>query len=335
MNICIFGAGAVGGYLGARLLGAGQHTVSIVARGAHGGAIASNGLTLIDAGHHMTVRPHAVTDKAGDLPVQDVVFVTLKAHALPTAAQDIGALLGRNGVAVFANNGIPWWWKYKSAADPGGPLSLLDPDGSLWTQVRPQRSIGCVVYSANEVVRPGVVQHVANNRWLLGEPDGSMPDRLLAIVDAMRSAGLWAEAVNDLRDRIWDKLLRNAPLNSICALTRLSVGDLGGDARLIALSHSVIEEIARVAADHGCDLSDRVEVARAAIGLGGAMDGAVHGRVLPSMLQDVLAGRRMEVQSILGQVQAFARETRTPSPVLDVLVALVCGLDLAAQEVPV
>ena len=260
MKVCIFGAGAVGGYLAARLLKATSHEISVVARGEQLRAIASAGLTLQTAQEEFVVHPHAVTDNPAELPRQDVVFVTLKAHSQPAAARDIASLLAPVGTAVFANNGIPWWWSYRGPEHPGEALPLLDPQSELWTEVHPERALGCVVYSANEVVRPGVVRHSANNRWLIGEPDASRSERLLAVTGLMREAGLNAEEVPDIRRRIWTKLLRNAPLNSICALTRLSVDDLGQHPELVELCSAVIDEIAGIAAADGVDLSADVEV---------------------------------------------------------------------------
>jgi 2-dehydropantoate 2-reductase len=331
MRVCVFGAGAVGGYLAARLARAGSHEIAVVARGAHLRAIQSQGLRLICADEEFVVRPHAATDRAQDLPPQDVVIVTLKAHSQPAAAGDIASLLVQGGTAVFANNGIPWWWNYRGAQQPGTPLPLLDPDAELWKHVRPERAIGCVVYSANEVVQPGVVRHTANNLWLLGEPTGRRSDRLLAIESLLRDAQLDAQAVTGIRDRIWAKLLRNAPLNSLCALTRLSVDELAHEPQLHAMCNAVIDEIAAIAAADGCDLSAGLADAKSVLDLGGAIDGGTARNIRPSMLQDVLNGRPLEVEAILGQVQALAHASGTPCPLLDVLVPLVRGLDRSGR----
>lgn len=331
MKVCVFGAGAVGGYLAAKLLKSGRHDVSVIARGDHLRAMVSDGLTLIAPEERLVVRPHAVTDRASDLPEQDVVFVTLKAHAQPDAARDIAALLGSSSTAVFVNNGIPWWWSYRGNAS-AAPLPLLDPQAALWTHIGPKRAFGCVVYSSNEVVQPGIVRHTANNMWLLGEPDDSRSERLLAITRLLSDAELNAEAVIDIRTCVWTKLLRNAPLNSLCALTRLPVHELSHDPQLQRLFNSVIDEIAAIALVDGSDLSNRLEIAKAALQLGGATDGSKPGVLRPSMLQDVLSGRSLEVEPILGQVQAFAHTMGTPCPVLDVLVPLIRGLDYATRR---
>lgn len=332
MRICVFGTGAVGGHLAAQLLKQKKHEVAVVARGEQLRAIKSYGLTLLTGQEQFTVRPHVATDQPSDLAEQDIVFVTLKSHAQPSAAKDIAGILSSTGVAVFANNGIPWWWPYRGHHLPSAPLPLLDPEAALWHQVGPERALGCVIYSANEVVKPGIVRHTANNKWLLGEPDGSQSERLMHVVRVLCEAGLGAVAVTDIRNKIWTKLLRNAPLNSLCALTRLPVDGLSCDPQLLGLCGAVIDEIAAIAAADGVDLSDQVQVAKQAPRVGAGIDGSSASGIRPSMLQDALNGRAMEVEAILGQVQAFARASGTPSPVLDVLLPLVRGLDHARQQ---
>ncbi|MNK29818.1 2-dehydropantoate 2-reductase [compost metagenome] len=327
MKVCVFGAGAIGGYLAARLIHAGgEHQVSVVARGAQLRGIVDGGLRLLAQDEDFIVRPHAVTDSPCQLAPQDLVFVALKSHAQPAAARDIAALLGPDGAAVFVNNGIPWWWTYHGEAAPDArPLPLLDPQAALWNSVGPARAMGCVVYSANEIVQPGVVRHVANNQWLLGEPDRTRSPRLLAAVELMRHAGLQATAAADIRHCVWVKLLRNAPLNTICALTRLPADGLCGTPGLVDLCAAVIDEVVAIAAADGSDVSGQAENAKAALGLGAAVDGS-RATIRPSMLQDVLQNRRMEVDAILGQVQAFARASATPCPTIDTLLPLLRGL---------
>lgn len=331
MRICVFGTGAVGGYLAARLLQAGSHEVSVVARGEQLRAITRDGLTLIEPDGQQVVHAAYATDQPHTMPPQDLVFVTLKAHALPAAASAIACLLGSRGSAVFVNNGIPWWWHHHGHANPGESLPLLDPNGALWNTVTPQRAIGCVVYSANEVVRPGVVQHTANNQWWLGEPDGTLSERLLATAHLMREVSLNAEAVPDIRAQVWAKLLRNAPMNGLSALTRLDVGALAREPGLLSLFEALVDEVAAVATAHGVDLSARVAMAKAAPRLGGAVDGSAAPPVRPSMLQDIELGRAMEVEPILGQLLAFAQTRATRTPVLSMLVPLLRGLNRTTQ----
>jgi 2-dehydropantoate 2-reductase len=330
MRVAVFGAGAVGGYLAAQLLQSGAHEVAVVARGAQAQAIAARGITVRHGQNAFTVRPHALATQARELPPQDLVFVTTKGHDQPAAAADIVHLIGAHGTAVFMCNGIPWWWSHHGAERPGTSLPLLDPQAALWTQVGPQRALGCVVYSANEVVEPGVILHSGNNHWLLGEPDGRPSERLQQAVQALRVAGLQAEVPADLRTAVWTKLLRNVPLNTVCALTRLPVEGLAADATLVALCHQLIDEVVAVAAAHGADLSAHVATARQAPERGGAVGAAQPlAPVRPSMLQDVMQGRRLEIDAIVGQLQQLARDVGVTTPAVDVLLPLLRGLQLS------
>ena len=327
MKICLFGAGAVGGFMAANLLRAGRHEVSLVARGAHLEAIRTRGLTLRTAHDSFTVRPHAATDAPRTLPQQDLVIVTLKAQAQPAAAADIAALLAPSATAVFAANGIPWWWSYRGTDSPGRPMPLLDPDAQLWSRVGPTRTIGCVVFSSNEVVEPGVVQHATNNRFLLGEPDGRLSARVQAIAQTLKDGGVGGEATNDIRRWVWTKLLRNAPVNPLCALTRLPTTALAEDPQLLGVYDGVIDELAALAAAQGTDLADQLPAAREVARKGPALDGSASRAIRPSMLQDAIAGRSLEVEAILGQLQVFGRESGIATPAIDMLLPLLRGLD--------
>lgn len=331
MKVCIFGAGAIGGYVGARLLKAGGHEVSVLARGAHLQAMRSQGLRLITPTEDFVVHPHMATDQASDLPQQDLVLVTLKAQALPAIADALAGLLKPDGQAVFINNGIPWWWT--SGTPNAQPLPLLDPAGRLQRALPEHQVIGGVVYSANSVVEPGVVRHTANNQWIIGQPNGEQSPQLGAIVQLLRQAGLNAESSSHIRHWVWKKLLRNAAMNSLCALTRVSVDQLAHAPDMLALYHQLVEEVAAVAAAQGHDLRDEVATAKRVPQLGAAIDGTASARIKPSMLQDVEAGRSMEVEAILGQVQAFAREHQINTPVLDSVVPLLRTLNSRNAEV--
>ena len=327
MKICVFGAGAVGGFVAAHLLRAGRHEVALVARGAHLEAIRARGLTLRTAKEEFTVRTHAATDTPRSLPPQDLVIVTLKAQSQPAAAADVAALLAPGATAVFASNGIPWWWTYRGADAPGKPLPLLDPDAQLWSRVGPTRTIGCVIFSANEVVEPGVVQHSTNNRFLLGEPDGRLSARVQAIAQTLKEGGVGGEATADIRRWVWTKLLRNAPVNPLCALTRLPVNALADDPQLLGLYNAVIDELAALAAAQGTDLSAELPAAREVARKGPSIDGSAPRAIKPSMLQDAIAGRSLEVEAILGQLHEFGRESGVATPAIDTLLPLLRGLD--------
>jgi 2-dehydropantoate 2-reductase len=328
MKLCVFGAGAIGGHLAARLahVHGTRHTVAIVARGAHLAAVRRDGLQLDSIAGDVHARPAIATDDPASLAPQDVVFVTLKAVAQPAAADAVARLLAPAGVAVFIGNGIPWWWNH---GRPGraGPLPLLDPLGELWSRVRPERTIGGVVYSGNEVIRPGVIRHRGSNRWVLGEPTPVRPDRVAALAGLLHEAGLEAEVSADIRHEVWRKLLRNVPLNALTALTRLSVDELALEPDLPALLARAVDEAVAVAASQGLDLSAEAPAARGALDPGGALRAPAFRGIRPSMLQDVEGGRPTEVEAILGQVAVFARDAGVPCPTIDVLLALMRGLD--------
>lgn len=330
MKICIFGAGAIGGYLAARLLHAGGHEVSVLARGPHLQAIRAQGLRLVTPTEDFVVQPHAATDQPSDLPAQDLVLVTLKAHSLPAIADPLASLLRPEGQAVFINNGIPWWWAM--GTPDAQPLPLLDPQGRLQRALPERQVVGGVVYSANAVLAPGVVRHTANNQWILGRPDGREPAPLAAIVQVLRHAGLNAESSATIRHWVWKKLLRNAAMNSLCALTRVSVDQLAHRPDMLALYHQLVEEIAAVAAAQGHRLQAEVEAGKRVPQLGAAIDGTPGARIKPSMLQDVEAGRSLEVEAIVGQVQTFARVSGVSTPALDAVVPLLRTLNTQLSQ---
>ena len=325
MKICIFGAGAIGGHVAARLVAAKKDDICVVARGSALQAIRSRGLTLRSAGETIQAKPELVTDDASALPPQDLVIVALKAPALPAVAEALGELIKPQGCALFLVNGIPWWWRHGLPA-PGGPLTLVDPDGRLWKHVKPERGLGGVVYSSNELESPGVINHTANDKWLIGEPDGSSSARLLAVVLALRHAGIGAEATPDVHREIWRKIVITSAGNSLSALTRLDFYELGAHPETRALMMSVMRETLAVAAALGYDLRGETDLERLAKRAKSRAQQRPH-----SMLWDVLTNRPLEVEALLGQTQAFAREHRVSVPTIDVILALLRGLDRAER----
>jgi 2-dehydropantoate 2-reductase len=320
MKVCVFGAGAVGGHIAVQLLATQPAAVSIVARGAILKAIRERGLTLRKADKEITVRPETATDDPSSLPKQDVVLVTLKAHSLPAAAPSIGQLVAPQGCAVFLLNGIPWWWRH-GLAGQSGTLPLLDPDGALWREIGPGRVLGGVVHSPNEIVAPGVIRHSGPDHVILGEPDNSASARLENVVGFMKSHGVDTRLSRDLRRDILQKLVFNASGNPISALARADLGVQGTDPDLRAISIAVMRETMAVSAALGWDLSSVVDVEAA------ARRGKPGDR--PSMMQDAILGRRLEVDAVLGQVQAFAREKAIAVPTIDVMLPLLRALDRA------
>ena len=320
MKVCIFGAGALGGHLAAQLIASKQAEISLVNCGAHLAAIRERGVTLKIGGRELGGKAAAATDNPATLPPQDIVFVALKAQTLPAAAQAIGKLIKPDGCAVFLLNGIPWWFNYGLPGNKG-TLPLLDADGALWREVRPERVVGTVVYSPNEIVAPGVIVNSNQNRWVIGEPDLSSSARLKTIVDLISATGIDTKASPDIRAELFRKLANNASNNTLCSLTRLDTAGIANDDGVAGLSMGIIGETLAVASKLGWNLLKDIDVKQVALRSRGK-PGAK-----PSTLQDVLAGTSLEIDGLLGQTQAFAREFGVATPVIDVCLPLLRGLD--------
>ena len=315
MKICIFGAGAIGGYMAVKLVQAGAD-VSLVARGAHLAAMRDNGLTLIEEdGHETTVAVRASDDPA-ELGVQDYVIVTLKAHSVPPVVAGMQPLIGPNTTIVSGVNGVPWWY-FHGLEGPyqGTRLASVDPGDAQWNGFGPDRVLGCVVYPAAEVIRPGVIKHIEGNRFSLGEPDGSKSDRATALSQALAAAGLKAPVRPRIRDEIWVKLWGNLSFNPISALTHATLDVLCTDPGTRAVARGMMVEAQEIAEKLGVkfpiDVDRRID--------GGAAVGAHR----TSMWQDLDAGRPMEIDALVSAVQELGRLTNTPTPTIDTVLALV------------
>lgn len=313
MRVAIFGAGAVGGHLAARLAHGGVD-VSIVARGAHLAAIRARGLRFVCADADFTVRVRA-TDCAAELGPQDLVISTVKAQALPASADALQALLGPQTPVVYAINGVPWWYFHQAAGPLAGqPLPRLDPQGRLWNGIGVERALGCVVHSANEVTAPGVVHNgSATNRFIIGEPDQSDSPRLARIVTVLRQALPDIGGSIDIRRDLWLKLLINLSASPLACLTHARSSDIAADPALRDLFRRLMAEGARVAAALGIEVPADADTPLSRMT-------TLHHR--SSMLQDLLAGRPMEIDGQLAVVQDIARGLDVPTPTLDVLLAL-------------
>ncbi|MEM6595028.1 MAG: 2-dehydropantoate 2-reductase [Pseudomonadota bacterium] len=314
MKICIFGAGAIGGYMGAKLAEVGAD-VSLVARGPHLAAMRENGLRLIEEGGETTVQVTA-SDKAADLGPQDYVIVTLKAHSVPGVVAHMQPLIGEDTTIVSGVNGVPWWYFHKI----GGPLEgtrleTVDPGDAQWDGFGPDRVLGCVVYPAAEVIEPGVVKHIEGNRFSLGEPDGSKSERALALSKALSTAGLKAPVRPKLRDEIWVKLWGNLSFNPISALTHATLDVLCTDPGTREVARNMMLEAQEIAEKLGVkfpiDVDRRIQ--------GGADVGAHR----TSMLQDLDQGRPMEIDALVGSVKELGQVTGTPTPTIDAVLALI------------
>lgn len=314
MKICVFGAGAIGGYLGAKLANAGAD-VSFVARGPHLAAMQANGLTLEEEGETQTLDVTAA-ENPEDLGPQDYVVITLKAHSVPGVVGKMQPLIGPDTTVVSAVNGVPWWYFHKI----GGPLEgtrleSVDPGNAQWDGFGPDRALGCVVYPAAEVVEPGFVRHLSGNRFLLGEPDGSRSERATALSKAMISAGLKAPVRPKIRDDIWIKLWGNLSFNPISALTGATLEVLCTDPTTQPIARAMMVEAQAIGEALGARFAIDVDTRIA----GGASVGAHR----TSMLQDLDAGRPMEIDALVSAVQELGRITDMPTPTIDTVLGLV------------
>ena len=314
MKVCIFGAGAIGGYMGVKLAKAGAD-VSLVARGPHLAAMQEHGLTLIEEGETTTVPVTASGDPAA-LGVQDYVIVTLKAHSVPPVVSKMAPLIGPNTTIGSGVNGVPWWYFHKlEGAHEGTRLYSVDPGNVQWDGFGPDRVLGCVVYPAAEVIEPGVIKHIEGNRFSLGEPDGSKSDRAQALSKILANAGLKAPVRPKLRDEIWVKLWGNLSFNPISALTHATLDVLCTDEGTRAVARNMMVEAQEIAERLGVKFP--IDVDRRIAG------GAAVGAHRTSMLQDLDQGRPMEIDALVASVQELGRVTGVPPPTIDTVLGLI------------
>lgn len=298
MRICIFGAGAVGGHLAARFAAGGQ-AVSVVARGAHLEAMRANGVKLI----HGDEVIHGKVDTAPS-GAQDAVIVTLKANLLGVFAETGARLLGPDTLVVFAQNGIPWWYR----PEPEPRVKALAPARNI---------AGGVVYSANEVVEPGVIRNFVpgNNMLVIGEIGSAKSERVRTLRSVLESAGMSSPAPEDIRQSVWAKLVQNMGNASLCLLTEKSISEVVADAELRELNRRAKAEAAAIPAALGIDIARAPQRPS-----GGHVSGAIGHK--PSLLQDYERGRPMEVEALLIAPHVMARAAGVATPTLDVLIPL-------------
>ena len=314
MKICIFGAGAIGGYMGVKLAQIGTD-VSLVARGPHLEAMKKNGLRLIEGESDLTV-PVEASENPEDLGFQDYLIITLKAHSVPSIIEKVRPLVNEKTTIVSGVNGIPWWYFHKIGGEfEGAKLASVDPGNVQWESFGPSKVLGCVVYPAAEVLEPGVIKHIEGNRFSLGEPDGSKSDRALKLSKVLTEAGLKAPVRPKLRDEIWVKLWGNLSFNPISALTHATLDVLCTDIGTREVARKMMLEAQSIAEKLGVKFP--IDVERRIDG------GAAVGAHRTSMLQDLDQGRPMEVDALVTSVQELGRITNTPTPVIDIVLSLI------------
>ena len=314
MKVCIVGAGAIGGVLGARLAAAG-HDVSLVARGGHLEAIRANGIALKDGESVRTLRV-AASDEPSALGRQDAVFLALKAYSIGPMLARLTPLLGPDTAVVTAINGIPWWYFCREGGRfDGARVECLDPDGAMLRALDAKHLVGCVVHASAEVIAPGVVHHTSGRDFILGEIDGAATPRLDAIAAALEGAGLRPVLSRRIRDDIWTKLIGNASYNPVAALTGALMSEINANPALLGLIRRMMVEGMQVAEALGAritvTLEERFDLARK---LGAAKI---------SMLQDLERGRPLEIDAIVTAVCELGRKAGVPTPTIDGVEALV------------
>jgi 2-dehydropantoate 2-reductase len=327
MKVCIYGAGAIGGYVAVEMAKVQGIEVSVIARGAHLEAMRKNGLKLIKDGEESIAQVTA-TDDPAELGPQDTVIVALKAHQAWEVAEHLRPLLGQDTSVVTCQNGVPWWY-FHGLEEPYNDLRLhsVDPGDRQWNIIGPDRAIGCVVFPATEITAPGVIKHKYGDRFTLGEPNGEISERCTKLSEAMEAGGLRAPVIPNIRDEIWLKLWGNLCFNPISALTRATLDIVATDPATRALSAAMMEEAHTIATKLGAGF--RVDMER-------RIDGAAKvGAHRTSMLQDLEKGRQIELDALLTAVQELGRVCHVETPHIDIVLGLTQQLGRSLGVYPV
>jgi len=316
MKICVVGAGAIGGLMGAKFALAGEE-VTLIDQGAHLSAIQDKGLKLIwqDGSEHL-VKNLKATSRVEEAGSQDLVILALKAHYLESVARQMPALLGADTAIMTVQNGIPWWYFHKFDGPLAGQkLKSLDPGGILARHIDGDRIIGCVVYPAADVPEPGVIRHVEGDRFPLGELDGSKSERVQKVHDLLVKAGFRSRILDDIRSEIWLKAWGNLSFNPISALTHATLAEICEFPETRHLAETMMRESQQVAEKLGVTFRHTIEKR-----IEGAASVGAH---KTSMLQDVEAGKSLEIEALIGSVLELAKLTETPAPAIESIYACV------------
>jgi 2-dehydropantoate 2-reductase len=312
-RICIYGAGAIGGYLGAKLALAGMN-VTLIARGEHLRAMQENGVHLLEEDQELVATPRCTADPAEAGP-QDYLFITLKAPSVMGVVKHLPALLEAQTAVVWAVNGFPWWYFYQfSGAWEDTHLTSVDPGGVLWNAIQPERAIGCVVYPAAEVIAPGVIRHEGGNRLTLGEPSGDRSSRIVKLSQMLETAGLKAPVRSQIRNEVWVKLWGNLAFNPISALTGATLDIITADEGTRSLARRMMKEAQAIGEKLGVRFGIEIEQR-----INGAQAVGAH---KTSMLQDLERGRKMEIDALVTIVQELGSLVGVETPTIDAVLAL-------------
>ncbi|MGI9308543.1 MAG: 2-dehydropantoate 2-reductase [Gammaproteobacteria bacterium] len=312
----MYGCGAIGGLLAARLAGGG-HSLTVIARGEHLATMRRDGIVLMCEDERV-IADVVACDSPAEAGEQDVVFLCMKSHTVPAIAADIAPLFGDETLVLTACNGIPWWYFYGTEQQNDAPeLQSVDAGQALWNAIGPERAIGCVVYPAARIETPGIVRHVFGNRFALGEPDGNESDRIMRLSAAMTESGFEAPVVENIRSEMWTKLVANAAFNPVSLLTGKTLGEMIEDKATRGLLEGVMSEVVAVADAYGVDVAMSPEqLLEATRALGGHKT---------SMLQDYESGRTLELGPIVEAVAELANLRGVAVPNLNIVLRLVDG----------
>lgn len=305
MNIAIYGAGAIGALLGAKLSLAGEN-VTLIARGAHLMAMQRHGVLI--SGPDGEARVHLkATDDPGRLDPVDFLFLTVKAHSLTAIAPQIGPLIGPETAVVSAQNGIPWWYfQSHGGMWEGTHIESADPGRIISEAIDTERIIGCVVYPTATIVEPGVIEHTEGNRFAIGELDGSSSQRCRQLSASLISAGFKAPIRSRIRHEIWAKLLGNVAFNPLSVITRSTMLEIASHPETSNIARAIMNEANSVARALGVEVAISIEQR-----FSGAAQVGDH---KTSMLQDLEAGRPLELESIVGAVVELGDKLGIPVP---------------------
>ena len=308
MKICIVGAGAIGGYLGVKLIKAGLD-VSLVARGAHLEAMKKKGLTIIENEKETVCFPKC-SENMEELGKMDFIFITLKAYSIPGVVKEIAKMFDGNTSVITAYNGIPWWYFFNTGGQFNNyRIKCIDPDNTQWSLITPERIIGCVVYPATEIIRPGVIKHIEGTRFSLGEPNGVQSDRISKISKALISSGLKAPIRKNIRQEIWTKLIGNLAFNPLSVIT--------GETLDVLISKKENKDIAYAAMKEASLIMDKLQIPLN-ISIDQRIDGAAKvGSHKTSMLQDYESGKELELDALVVAVKEIGGLLSIKTPIID------------------
>ncbi len=326
MKIAIVGAGAIGGYVGVKLALAGED-VTFMVRGANLTAIQANGMSLhMHDGETLVAKNVKASNDYAATGPQDIVILALKAHQVEAVALDVPKLFGPATVVVTMQNGVPYWYFHKhGGALQGSQVSSVDPTGIVLKNIPPERVIGCVVYPASELLKPGAVRHIEGDRFPVGELDGSTSERVTRVSECFVNAGFKSPVLDNIRSEIWLKLWGNLTFNPISSLAHATLVDMCQFPLTRELATQMMTEAQTVANKLGIEF--RVPLEKRIAGAEKV------GKHKTSMLQDIEAGRAPEIDALVGSVVELGRLTQTPTPHINTVYALVKLLAKGMDEV--